>query len=97
MSLLLCHLKVLPEALQAATEAQDALMIAHSRSHAVKRWIIPDELFEIICRALTAYDRQLAVASQAQIIAADCELDRLQTAAYPNSPDIGSTTPADHD
>lgn len=78
MSMLLCHLKILPADLPSVIEAQEAIMIAHSHSHALKRWVIPDAEFDIICGAITVYERQLAIASQAQIVAADRELVRLQ-------------------
>ena len=92
MSMLLCDLKILPEDLPAVVEAQEALMIAHSHSHAMKRWVIQDAQFEIICRALSIYERQLAMASQAQVIAADCELVGLQASGEVCSPSSAAAT-----
>lgn len=95
MSMLLCHLQILNEDLPVVIEGQEALMIAHSHSHAVKRWVIQDAEFEIICRALSIYDRQLAMASQSQIVAADRELVRQQASRDVVSPNAASATATD--
>jgi hypothetical protein len=51
--------------------AQRALMICHAHSHELGRWIIHNDEYKVICDALLVHDKQLDIATQAEVKAAD--------------------------
>lgn len=71
LSLVLCEAGVVPDGLDCVQAAHDALTRANWISRKNGRWTLAEDGYEVMCAALAVHDKQIAVATNAQLVAAD--------------------------